>query len=49
MSDWAGLPLSHGGWLSTRGTRTQLLATGSGALHGEALARLRPAVMPKSP
>ncbi|MBL8742363.1 MAG: histidinol-phosphatase [Myxococcales bacterium] len=48
VSDWAGLPLSHEGWLTTRGTRTQLLATGAGAVHTEALARLRPAVLPKA-
>jgi myo-inositol-1(or 4)-monophosphatase len=46
ITDWDGAPISRGGWLSTRGTRTQLLATGSRAVHEEALACLQPAATP---
>lgn len=43
VSDWAGDPISSGGWLTTRGTRTQLLATGARAVHDDALRLLRAA------
>ena len=49
VSNWAGAPISSAGGLLSRGMRTQLLATGSRAVHDEALAHLRPAILPAAP